>query len=972
MTLVKVLVTVGLFVLLFRPETFGLREDIFGNVSPATMLAELRAVHPQHIAAWMTFAIVVKFAGMFAGVLRWRLLLRGQGLDIPLWYLIRSWFIGRSIGIFLPGTIGHDGYRLLDSGRYTGELLKCTTVVVVEKLIGFIALTFLVFLTFPLGFRLLNINVAVLSVILVGLAGFVAVSFFLLLNPVVIQSLLRRLPVPGGLRGKVDKLGSAVTAYSGNRSLLITATFLGLLVHLGTCFMYFGTMMAVRAEGTTLWDILFASPIMIYGTVLGPSIGGEGIREIVFVTLLKGTTPGASAALFSHLGWWVGELVPFIVGVGFILFSPGARKELSQERAAAPARPGWLATALAGIAAGLVAGAAIGLVEGAWLAGTLGRPTELQALWWGPLVYGILFIGLGLGWALGLHVVYALARRNPAPARIFALALGLSLVLAVLVIGYYRVKRDVLDMHALGPMHFVLLIGVAVIAGLVAERAAAWLAGRRRWNLRTAGVAVAIAYFAFVVLGFASARIAVDPAPPVAYASSTTPTGPNIILVAVDTLRGDYLPIYNPDAPVETPHLEAFARDALLFRNGFAHAAWTKPSFASIFSGLYPGTHTATSKDRALPLEVTTFPEALQERGYHTQGFANNPNITAAAHFGQGFSEYVDLRPRLYLGAAPSSSGLSMYNVLRLVRLRLQALVSDRVNIGDFYQPGPAVNEVVLNWLDSEAFPQDRPFFLFVHYMDPHDPYVDAETGRGFARAQMEHPSPDLRDAMIDAYFDEIRLTDRSFGALLEGLKERGLYDDSVIVFTSDHGEEFYDHEGWWHGQTLYDEQIRVPYLLKLPGNAGGGLTVEEFARHIDIAPTLLHLAEIEPVAEMQGRVLVSHDGTLASAAPDFVYSQEDFEGNVLEAVRTHDTKLIRANEGNPRGLEPVEFYDLFQDPGEQTNLAGQGRAEEPALADIADRMEPVIAENAAEPALQEMTPQLEEQLGAIGYIGGD
>jgi hypothetical protein len=268
--------------LLFRPETFGLAADKFGGVTPLTLWRKLTGVEFSNVFVWLLFATLIRLTGLFAGIMRWRLLLRGQDLKMPFWYMTQSWFVGRFIGIFLPGTIGLDGYRLYDSTRYTGEAIKSATVIAVEKLIGFISLTFLVFLTFPLGFRLLNINLPVLLVILSVLGMFVLVSFLLLLVPRAVQVLIAVIPVPGSIRNKVDKLGGAITAYSGRRGLLLAAVGCGLWVHLSTCFMFFGTMMAIRAQGTSLLDILFASPIMIYGTVIGPSIGGEGIREIIF------------------------------------------------------------------------------------------------------------------------------------------------------------------------------------------------------------------------------------------------------------------------------------------------------------------------------------------------------------------------------------------------------------------------------------------------------------------------------------------------------------------------------------------------------------------------------------------------------------------------------------------------------------------------------------------------------------------
>ncbi|MDX9972381.1 MAG: sulfatase-like hydrolase/transferase [FCB group bacterium] len=996
----KLGVTVALFTLLFRPETFGLRPDLFGNVSPRTMLAELRAAQPHELAFWLTFAAVIKLCGMFAGMIRWNLLLKGQGLHIPFRRLAQSWFIGRYIGIFLPGTIGLDGYRLIDSARYTGEIIKSTTVIAVEKLIGFISLTFLVFLTFPLGFRLLKLNVAVLAVILLILAAFVAVSFLLLLNPRVIQVLVAVLPTPRALRDKLDRLGVAVTAYSGNRTLLLKATFCGLLVHLATCFMFFGTMMSIRATGTTILDILFASPIMIYGTVLGPSVGGEGIREIVFVTLLKGTTPATTAALFSHLGWWVGEFVPAVIGATVLVLSARpSRAEIEEgisrvraamgnaplglhlsPEAASEYRARLVNTLTAGIAAGLIGGAAVGLAEAVWVSRSLVNAEELRLFWWAPAAYGLMFTLLGFGLAAVAAFYYLLRDRFASTANTFAGVLGLVLAMALFVIGSFRVQRDLLDMHRLGALELAAVAATALGVGFIAALLSARLLRRSSGSfLRAAALALGV-FAMFIVAGGVAGAVAKTNARPVPLAElKAKPAGPNIILVAVDTLRADYLPMYAQGLPIETPALQAFAQDGVVFERCFAQASWTKPAFGSIFTGLYPESHTATGKDSALPGTVTTFAEALQKNGYYTKGFANNPNITASLHFDQGFASYVDLRTNLYFGASPSASNLSLYRILRVVRVRVMdrlgrlPVVGKRMagmDVRDFYQPGERVNEEVFRWLDSPQAPKDRPFLLFVHYMDPHDPYFDRDSGKAYARAQNAHPDADkMLEPMVKAYYDEIEYTDFSFGLLLEGLKRRGLYDNNVILFTADHGEEFHDHQGWWHGDTLYDEQIHVPLLMKLPAGTEAGNTAPDLVRHIDIAPTLLRLAGLEPAPEMQGKPLFTPQGGLAVANTEYVYSQVDFEGNILEAVRTPETKLIRANPGNPRGLAPVEYYDLAQDPKETQNVTGKGDIREASLGEVMTGMKDVVEANAAEPVIQqELSQDLKDQLGAIGY----
>jgi len=643
---IKLVFTTLLFVLLFRPQTFGLDKDFFGGVTPAKMWEELRGAHWATLVPWLTFALVVKLIGMMAGVVRWRLLLKGQGLTIPFGYLVQSWFVGRAIGIFLPGTIGLDGYRLYDSSLYTGEPVKCATVVAVEKLIGFVALTFLLFLTFPLGFRLLNINIVIFSGIVFVLAGFVAVAFLLLLNPRVIQILVAVIPTPAKVAAILNKLGLAATAYSGNRALLLKATFLGLLVHLGTCFMFFGTMMAIRAENTSLWDILFASPVMIYGTVLGPSIGGEGIREIVFVTLLSGTAGAAAAALFSHLGWWVGEFVPFVIGtVVYILRSRKPKDEMAQELArmrskAAEAEAQVLVhltpeevamyrgkivnSLLAGALGGLLGGAVIGLAEAGWVLRHHTGYTEWSAYWWGPLVYGALFLWVGLGIGAGLTFLYLLIKRFLSAKFDFALTLGLVLALAFLAIGRFCYRRDVLGEHALTRGENINILLIAAGLFIVVMGVALLVTWPFRLKRGTA-ISVGVAFYAVLVILGATFSSKAPGRPTPEFAPSKKATGPNIILMVADALRADYLPAYSPSVPIETPALATFAEDGILFTRCFAQASWTKPSFATIFSGRYPESHTATSKISSLPDEIVTFAEVFSENGYYAKGFSLLP-----------------------------------------------------------------------------------------------------------------------------------------------------------------------------------------------------------------------------------------------------------------------------------------------------------------------------------------------------------
>jgi arylsulfatase A-like enzyme len=202
-------------------------------------------------------------------------------------------------------------------------------------------------------------------------------------------------------------------------------------------------------------------------------------------------------------------------------------------------------------------------------------------------------------------------------------------------------------------------------------------------------------------------------------------------------------------------------------------------------------------------------------------------------------------------------------------------------------------------------------------------------------------------------------------GAFLDGLRERGIYDDALIVFTSDHGEEFFDHGGWWHGQTLYDEVLGVPLIVKLPGNEAAGTARDDLVQHVDLAPTLLALAGAPVPEAMQGRPLFGGD----AAAPP-VYAHNDFEGNLLRAVRTPAMKLIEAETAQSRDLAPLELYDLREDPAERDNLVEQRPQDGERLGGLLDGMRAFVEENAEQPVVLEETPaELQEQLEAVGYM---
>lgn len=1020
-SVIKAALVLALFTLLFRPHTFGLPADYFGGLTPLMIwdrIVHAATVDTGTLIFWLVAATVVKLCGICSGIIRWKLLLYGQGVNFPWKLAAYHWFSGRAIGMLTPGgNAGLDGWRLLASGAHTKKWVECTTVVVLEKIIGFIALTFLVLITFPLGFKILQINIVAFAAILAVLLGFTVFCFSLLFKPRIIQVLVLCLPVPGKVRNLVNRIATAASAYEGKRGILLAAVFFGLMVHVGTAFMYFCTMNAIRAENTSIYDVLFAAPLMIYASVLTPSIGGMGVREIVFSRLLGAKAGFDVAAIFGHLGWWCGEFIPLCLSAPLIIFGGKPSKEEVQAQMAEMRSHGvdtsglglhlsndeiWdyrkkiVAALLAGLYGGLLAGPLIGLGEAAWLQTSLPGLSETWMYLWGAVVYGLVFAAVGMGVGAGFVYLYLLFGRWG--NWIVSLCGGFSgtLLAGGAAIGLWRIQRDIYAAHGIPKMKALEWLcyvgGVSLIAFVVVYALAAFLGGRlqhRAWKLCAAGL---VAFGCYALVGAFMSTMFKPEQKAVSFSAPRQANGPNVILLAIDTLRADYLRAVNPNSPANTPNIDALLKDSVMFKAAFAQSSWTKPSFATIFTGLYPEQHTAVTKTAPLPGDTTTLAEALRDAGYYTVGYPNNPNVSEVFNFQQGFVEYNYLEPSLYFNATVSSSKLTLYEILRRVKQMATKIGGKiyppigRMVLTDFYQPAQTVTDEGLAWVDKHLQGPHKaaPYFLYLHYMDPHDPFMDPDApGGGYARVRMENPDPSLAEPMKKAYTLGIERMDAAFKPLLEGLKARGQYDNTLIVFVSDHGEEFYEHKGWWHGQTLYDELCHVPLAIKLPGNALGGTVDTHLARQLDVAPTVLGFAGVPAPGEMAGQALVTRDNVLDNKDITHSFASNDFEGNVLEAARTLAHKLIVSHAESKRHHPPVAVFDVAADPAEQNNLA-----DDPAVAPARAALESALqahraAMESGAPAASAPTPdaaaatgaaapasEVKDQLEALGYLG--
>jgi uncharacterized protein (TIRG00374 family) len=298
--------TIGLFVVMFA---------FF--VDANQLWQDLRQV----TVGWLLVATAVKSAGVLASILRWDQLLRGQGYRVPFGYLAASFLVGRFFGVFLPSTLGLDGYRAYDMARQARDAVGSVAVIVVEKITGFFTLSLLVLVTLPAGLRFLPGKV--LAIVFCIFCIPVVLSFFLLLRPGLVEWALGRIlglrfPGKAKVEGFLRRAVAAVTVYKDQPGVLFRAVLLGIAVHGSTALMYYFCALAVGVDAG-LADMLFVGPWIILATVGLPTIGGEGAREFTALSLLTRIGVGESAAwLVGHLGFWAAEFLPAVAG-GIIL-----------------------------------------------------------------------------------------------------------------------------------------------------------------------------------------------------------------------------------------------------------------------------------------------------------------------------------------------------------------------------------------------------------------------------------------------------------------------------------------------------------------------------------------------------------------------------------------------------------------------------------------------------------------------------
>ena len=406
---------------------------------------------------------------------------------------------------------------------------------------------------------------------------------------------------------------------------------------------------------------------------------------------------------------------------------------------------------------------------------------------------------------------------------------------------------------------------------------------------------------------------------------------PNVIVISLDTVRADHLSVYGYDRPT-TPNLERLAEEGIVFEEAFTQTPWTVPSHMSVFTSLYPSVHSITNLTPQSDMNVM-LPEMLQDAGFVTAGFVA-PVLSEDYGFAKGFDYYVR---------------------------------ADRVRSAD------TMVDHALEWLARDpAAPvlPEKPFFLFLHLFDAHHPYEPPwpfdtayisryrsnirELSETHPYEQDQHLTDEELAEVVALYDGEIAYADFALGRLFDALRKLGLYEDALIVVFGDHGEGFLEHGLMNHGNSVYEELIHVPLLLRLPGGRSGGTKIAEPVQLIDITPTILQELGLKPNPKMQGTPLLNP--LLPDGSRRFAFVSEAY----ASCIRTETWKAIENPESRaqtiPRALDvDYELYDLTDDPGEQTNLASeQGER----LASMTEVLHRIVQEN------QRLRQQVREELG--------
>ncbi|MCK5611765.1 sulfatase [Candidatus Pacearchaeota archaeon] len=429
--------------------------------------------------------------------------------------------------------------------------------------------------------------------------------------------------------------------------------------------------------------------------------------------------------------------------------------------------------------------------------------------------------------------------------------------------------------------------------------------------------------------------------------------GPNILLISIDTLRADHVGCYGYHRDT-TPNLDKIASESVLFTQAISPASWTTPAHMSIFTALYPIKHNVLNTKMKLNIEVITLAKVLQGHGYMTGACISAPTMLPAdLGFSRGFDTYDD------------------YTVGIDVDMNMFGL-NDLYGGQNSHPICPITHSMATTFLEGRG---KGKFFLFIHYWDIHGNYDAPQPYKkmfdkdyegnfdgsqesinkikpGIAKRDLEH--------MIARYDGEIRYVDDYIGKLMDKLRELNLLDKTLLIITADHGEEFLEHGGNWHGKTLYDEVIHVPLIIRYPSLIPQNNVITTQVSTVSIMPTILDIVDIPLEHQVQGESLLPLIIAETQVPIQPVYSE--MTKNEKRAIRADDFKFIGDFENDERQL-----FDLKKDSREYINLIDK---ETEIAGDLEKKLLRWIkASRSSTEKPAELDEQTKQRLKSLGYL---
>jgi len=461
-----------------------------------------------------------------------------------------------------------------------------------------------------------------------------------------------------------------------------------------------------------------------------------------------------------------------------------------------------------------------------------------------------------------------------------------------------------------------------------------------------------------------------------------TPKRPNIVLIVIDTLRADRVSSYGYAKPT-TPRIDQFARRGVRFENAFSTSSWTLPSHASMFTGLYPIQHGATQESTRLDSRPATLAERLTDAGYTTLGVSGNGVINVNSGLTRGFGKFVEAWREMGGGAGPRANG--------------------------WFAPTDHPNVVAVRDFLRGLGP-DEPFFVFVNFVEVHGPYppppgfrnrflsrgIPARLVRSAATRRAagyylnkQSISPAEFRVLSDLYDGEVGYADALVGAVVDEIEAAGALDDSLIVITSDHGENLGEHGHFRHVFSLYNDTVRVPLVALLPAGARAGEVRTEPVSLVDVFATLLSVAGLEPDDASPSRNILAPRLGVGPIFAEYYYPLQalgmfDLDDpkarqavapylRRLRSVQSDGWRLLWSSDGS------FELYDVANDPNETVDRVDDSGAQpqaqrlRDALASFVERgggPKPLPDGAATTPgAFRDLDPETEQQLRELGYL---